>query len=370
MSSTPLLCTPTSSAPPVNPRFLLAQSRGLVGYDKSSQGTWSGSYTFVQMADTQFGLMSAMKKAQRLRMVNALTCGLTKPLIPIPLDLSPSLTVAAAYAEEIAFAKRCVACINRLAPRPRFVVVCGDLVNAFPSSAEEQERQVRDYMDVMSSVDPDIPLVCLCGNHDVGDKPTRATIDLYRGRFGDDYLSFWLGGVKYVCVNTQLYKDASLCGDVADEQELWLEKELEKDNVEGAKHVVVFSHIMPFVENKEEADGYFNLSREVRKPLLDKMLEAGVGKWFCGHFHRNAGGWCDNGKEGAERKEMEVVITAAVGCNITTDERGDLLGLSGMAGVVMDADISGVRVVNVGEKGIEHKFHTLNQLEAAAGSQM
>ena len=39
----------------------------------------------------------------------------------------------------------------------------------------------------MAQVDESIPLVCVCGNHDVGNTPTRATVALFRSRFGDDY---------------------------------------------------------------------------------------------------------------------------------------------------------------------------------------
>ena len=71
--------------------------------------------------------------------------------------------------------------INRL--RPAFVVVCGDLTNAYPdgghASAEAQVRQVHAYKQAMECVDDEIPLVCICGNHDIGNTPTRATIDLY-----------------------------------------------------------------------------------------------------------------------------------------------------------------------------------------------
>lgn len=93
--------------------------------------------------------------------------------------------------------------INRL--RPAFVIVCGDLTNAYPdkgpSEAEaqvsavaprashvfaadkchasrQQVREVADFKAAMAQVDEAIPLVCVCGNHDVGNRPTEATIEL------------------------------------------------------------------------------------------------------------------------------------------------------------------------------------------------
>ena len=74
----------------------------------------------------------------------------------------------------------------------------------------------------MRELDPSIPLVLQPGNHDVGQNPsagivaehpavalltrallTRALLATgnvaeYCARFGDDYFSFWVGGVKCV----------------------------------------------------------------------------------------------------------------------------------------------------------------------------
>jgi predicted MPP superfamily phosphohydrolase len=58
-------------------------------------------------------------------------------------------------------------CFSRLlfCRQPRFVVVCGDLVDASPDKPQWQEAQVKTFKDVMATVDESIPLVCLCGNH-------------------------------------------------------------------------------------------------------------------------------------------------------------------------------------------------------------
>jgi hypothetical protein len=57
-------------------------------------------------------------------------------------------------------------------------------------------------------------------------------------------------------------------------------------------HKVIFSHIPPFIYKPDEDNGYFNLNKHVRENLLTRAMEAGVTKWFCGHYHRNAGGLC------------------------------------------------------------------------------
>jgi hypothetical protein len=39
--------------------------------------------------------------------------------------------------------------------------------------------------------------------------PTRETIEQYKQSFGDDYFSFWVGGVCYLVLNSQFYQDPS-----------------------------------------------------------------------------------------------------------------------------------------------------------------
>ena len=68
----------------------------------------------------------------------------------------------------------------------------GDLVDAFPvTRAKLREAQIADLKKTLDELDPEIKLVCICGNHDVGDEPTKETIDEYKKEFGDDYMSFW-----------------------------------------------------------------------------------------------------------------------------------------------------------------------------------
>lgn len=63
--------------------------------------------------------------------------------------------------------------------------------------------------EVMGKIDPDIPLLCVCGNHDVGNVPNKVTIDRYTSEFGDDYFAFWVGGVRGLVLNSNLLFDPS-----------------------------------------------------------------------------------------------------------------------------------------------------------------
>ena len=140
------------------------------------------------------------------------------------------------WSSEIEISRKCVKQINSMTgkERPLYVCVCGDLVdtessfsgaiaswkkvmtgwernlvfeqvsscvtslflimstiqfNSFTSNiCFILPQQVRDFKRVWAGLDQDIALVCLCGNHDVGNKPTRESIDHWTSQFGDDFL--------------------------------------------------------------------------------------------------------------------------------------------------------------------------------------
>jgi hypothetical protein len=43
---------------------------------------------------------------------------------------------------------------------------------------EVRQKQEADFKKIFEKLDPEIPLICLSGNHDVGNSPTTETIDL------------------------------------------------------------------------------------------------------------------------------------------------------------------------------------------------
>jgi len=87
------------------------------------------------------------------------------------------------------------------------------------------------------------------------------------------------------------------------------------------------------LKDPEEGKDYFNIENNLRMKMLKKLYDGGVRKIFCGHYHRNAGGWY---------KDMELVVTSAVGCMLGDDPHG-------------------MRIVRVQETGIEHEYHALDQ---------
>lgn len=81
-------------------------------------------------------------------------------------------------------------------------------IHLYPG-AENQDlraKQYEDFITVFQGLDPDVKLVCVCGNHDIGDTPTKATLQVYRNQFGSDIFSFFVGGVKFIVLNSQYFQ--------------------------------------------------------------------------------------------------------------------------------------------------------------------
>eukprot|EP01043_Picozoa_sp_COSAG02_P050771 COSAG02_NODE_5261_length_4489_cov_10.826879_1_plen_335_part_00 len=265
---------------------------------------WTRPFSFLQMADTQLGFVETCQAS-----------GMAVRAVP------EAETPPEGFAAEFALLNRAVDEINRL--RPAFAVVCGDLVNAMPEAmgkgdSEKRAVQLSAFKEACARVHSSVPLVCVCGNHDVGDRPNAASIEQYRGEFGDDYFSFWVRGVKCICVNSQFWKDSSDAADLRTAHDSWLQRELQDPDTIAAKYVLVFAHIPPFIFAQNEPAEYFNLAPDIRDEVMQLFARAGVRAVFCGHYHRNAGGWWrpSHSAEGAnveaaEDKPVEVVVTGA-----------------------------------------------------------
>jgi 3',5'-cyclic AMP phosphodiesterase CpdA len=279
------------------------------------------------------------------------------------LGMETCFTGKSGWQTELELMRVAAAEVNRL--RPAFAVVCGDLINEFPpeeagrtASAELREQQTADFKKAFSEIDEDIPLVCLCGNHDIGDRPNAATIRSYSNDFGDDYLSFWCNGVRFLVLNTQLWKDDTDAKEIREAMDRWLDAELEDPY--QPHRTIILSHVPPFINAADEEDEYFNLDRSFRQELMPRLAKKGVVAWFCGHFHRNAGGiYRDDGG-----REIEVVVTGAVGTQITTRSEGNVLGKSGIGGHQIGESVSGLRIVKVFTDRVEHEWKTFTELKA------
>ena len=263
----------------------------------------SNEFFFIQLADTQFGMFSSDRE----------------------------------FAQETANYEFVAANINRL--RPRFVVICGDLINKVGDPA-----QTAEYLRITARIDPSIPVYAVPGNHDVGNEPTPETLAYYRQHFGRDYYSFIQGSLHGIVLNSGLISAPGKVPAEAEEQETWLKAELTRARAAGTRHIVVFQHHSWFLEKADEPTQYFNIPLEQRRRYLDLLKNAAVRYAFAGHYHRNA-----HGRDG----DFEMITSGPVGQPLGTDP-------------------SGMRIVTVRDTGLEHRYYTLgsipNRFPPAAGA--
>ncbi|XP_076207222.1 serine/threonine-protein phosphatase CPPED1 isoform X6 [Aptenodytes patagonicus] len=211
---------------------------------------WKGPFYFIQGADPQFGLMKAWA-------IGDINNGDDE------------------WGEEIKLVEQAVQAINKLNPKPKFFVLCGDLIHGMPGTQWRKDQE-QDLKNVLKNTDQDIPLVFVSGNHDIGNTPTRETIDNYCKNWGDDYFSFWVGGVFFLVLNSQLYFDSSKCPELKQVQDVWLNEQLAVAEKHKCKHIIVFQHIPLFLRKPDEDHDYFNLEKSVRREIMEKFHKAAL----------------------------------------------------------------------------------------------
>jgi 3',5'-cyclic AMP phosphodiesterase CpdA len=223
-----------------------------------------------------------------------------------------------------------IAAANSL--RPAFVVMGGDMVDD-PAS----EAQLETLLRITSSLDRNIPMFWVPGNHDIADdtvSPTPHSIEKYREVFGPDYYGFDYGDIRFLVLDTVVIDSpAHTLGELS-EQMAWLEWEIDRAR-EQRRRVVLFGHHPLFLREPAEEDCYWNLPRERRDPLLQLIHRGGIKHAFAGHWHRNSV---------ARDGEFEMVTSGAVGYPL-----GD--------------DPSGIRIVNVEHGRITHRYSALDELQ-------
>lgn len=288
--------------------FLRAQGRTFTAFREDEESQWKGPFYFIQGADPQFGLMKSWEIGE--------------------CDYGGD-----EWEQEIRLTEEAVQAINKLSPKPKFFVLCGDLVHSMPGT-EFKEAQERDLKNVLQKTDQGIPLVFVSGNHDIGNAPTPETIKSYCSNWGDDYFSFWVGGVLFLVLNSQFFFDSSACTELKDNHDRWLADQLAVAKKRKCKHAIIFQHIPLFLQNPDEDNNYFNIEKHLRQEILETFHKAGIKAVFSGHYHRNAGG---------TYKNLDMVVTSAIGCQLGKDKHG-------------------VRVVVVTEEKIVHRYYSLDEL--------
>ena len=287
--------------------------------------------TFVQMADPQFGQFAhfsgrtpqdlAAYRRQRLNVREA-------PKVEHFREETRRFEAAVAMAG---------------AARPRFVIVCGDMVNTAGDPA-----QVAEVKRIARALPEGVPVRYVAGNHDAcpdNEVPDSESLARYRADFGPDYYAFREDAAHFVVLNASLLQHPERVPEDYDRQMTWLEGTLRDATRAGASHIVAFTHQPLFMARAEEPDedypwapsppgrppGYWAVPRARRMPVLELFRRHGVQATFCGHWHRN---------HEARDGDMLEVLTSSVGYPL-----GD--------------DPSGIRIVRLTTGGVEHEFRPL-----------
>lgn len=172
--------------------------------------------------------------------------------------------------------KRFAAAVEKInALKPDFVAICGDLVQ------DANDQSFADYTKIRNQLE--VPYFEVCGNHDVGNKPTLKSLANYREVIGDDWYSFERKGHAFVVVNTLLWK--SPVEGETERQDTWLKETLESFS-RKKKPVWILAHYPLFLNTPDEPDEYMNLPQTKRQELLDLFKHHGVVAVLGGHVHR------------------------------------------------------------------------------------
>ncbi|NQU45050.1 metallophosphoesterase, partial [bacterium] len=177
------------------------------------------------------------------------------------------------YEHDVESFRQAVRQINAL--HPDFVVICGDLVHS------PNEKSFAEFNAIKAGLR--MPCHCAPGNHDLGNQPTRESLDLYRRAVGRDYYSFEHKDRRFVVVNTQMWK-APLAGE-SEKQDAWLVENL-NSAARGKTPVFIIGHIPLFVERPVEEENYMNLPLIKRESLLQLFASRGVVAMVGGHTHK------------------------------------------------------------------------------------
>ncbi|CAB1338267.1 unnamed protein product [Coregonus sp. 'balchen'] len=174
-------------------------------HPQEEQKEWRVPFCFIQAADPQLALMKAWREGDR-----------------------------DGEGTKVQLTQQAVEAVNKLCCRPKFMVLCGDLVHARPTTNIDPILKPDLKVDLRGT-DPSIPLVFVSENPDLGNTPTPETVAQFCNAWGDDYFSFWL------------FFDMSACPDLKDAKEAWLEGQLQRTS-QGpgvtTKHVLVFQHTL------------------------------------------------------------------------------------------------------------------------------
>lgn len=239
------------------------------------------AFRFMQLADPQFGMFrdfSVMSPAFRAELYGRLRASgflpaHSEPLIPEGVtDLQPELDRFGAA----------IGAANAL--RPRFVVVCGDLVNNVDRLDQWQALE-----ETAAGLEDGVTMRWVPGNHDLSEDftvPTPDGLSAYRGRFGDDYYAFEEDDTLFLALNSETFSRPDHMPEEAERQFEFVADILRSRAAREAAHIIAFTHTPLFLADPE-TDVHSVITRDNRLRLLEMLLAHGVQWVFSGHLHQS-----------------------------------------------------------------------------------
>ena len=227
--------------------------------------------SFVQMADPQFGMYSSVSKFSDADKAERRQRG---------INIEYTGPVLEGLAKETSLFTKAIETANKI--NPDFVVICGDMVHNSNS-----DEQFQELIRISRLLNEDIKLYWVAGNHDVGDKPTRAGLAQYKEQFGEYNYSFQEENCYFIVLNSSICYDP---GSVPDEWDIlisFLEKELQIAASAQQSLKIIFMHHPLFLNDPNEGDNYFVIPSVRRTKIIDLITEYDVSAVFTGHLHRN-----------------------------------------------------------------------------------
>ncbi len=296
---------------------------------KTEIDSWDGPFSFIQLADPQFGCHEQLSGKTEKEAAFEQARG--RNIIATPK--------IEGFEIESGLFRKAISEANRL--RPDFVVTCGDIINRW-----DNEAQVHEAKTIASQLAYNIPMHWVPGNHDVIDlgagwkRPNEDTLSSYKARFGPDFYSFQHRGVSFIVINSSLiFHLESELEHHWQHQIRFLETELEAAAQRNSTHTIVFGHYPFFLQQPDEDWGKDDheiglvIPPERRGIVLELFKKFSVCAVFAGHTHKN---------QYTNYGSTQMVTSSAVGYPLGNDPPG-------------------YRIVRVYEDGIKHEFHGFDQ---------
>ena len=276
----------------------------------------TSKFFFIQMADPQFGLFSHFSGKNDLDIKNLQKRDIFIKKTPKIYDLN----------NEIQLLRSSIEIINKL--NPKFVVICGDMINNL-----DNNEQISTFRKEISKINNHIKVYYVPGNHDITydyKQPTIQSIKEYKNIFGKDYYSFEIGKIRFITINSTIFKSTETLKSYAIEQLNFIEKESNLAKKYNQK-IIIFSHHPLFISNINEENNGWSVNKDFRKKIINSTKSKGLIANFAGHMHRNNIAFFD---------DLEIITTGPVGLYHGPYGEG----------------VSGIRKVDINNINISHLY--------------